>query len=53
MYTRAVLRHNGAILGGVILLAAGSITIGVRRGLDQGALEALWALWALWKTPGG
>lgn len=45
MYTRAVLRHNGAILGGVILLTAGSITIGVRRGRDQDAPEALRVLW--------
>jgi hypothetical protein len=43
-----VLRHNRAIIGGVILLiAAGSITIGVRRGL--GAPEALREPW---KTPG-
>jgi len=49
VYTRAVLRHNGAILGGIIpLIAAGSITIGVRRGR-----EAPEALRGLWKTPGG
>ena len=53
MYTRAVLRHNGAILGGVILLAAESITVGVKRGRDQEAPQALWAFWALWKTLDG
>jgi hypothetical protein len=42
MYTRAVLRHNGAIARGVSPpIAAGSITIGVTRGPDPDADDAV------------
>ncbi len=46
MYTRAVLRHKSALIGGIVpLIAAGSITIGVTRDSNPDAPEALRGLW--------